>query len=66
MFKISNHICSELENSSVILKKLELTERGKILDLVLKKYIDSSKTGGGYGKSLFSMKHLMIIWHGGI
>ena len=46
MFKISNHICSELENSSVILKKLELTERGKILDLVLKKYIDSSKTGG--------------------
>ena len=46
MFKISNHICSELENSSVILKKLELTERGKILDLVLKKYSDSSKTGG--------------------
>lgn len=46
MFKISNHICSELENSKVILKKLELTEREKILDLALKKYIDSSKTGG--------------------
>ena len=43
MFKISQHICNELKDSSVEIKKLELNERQKILDTILKKYIDSKK-----------------------
>lgn len=35
MFKISNHICNELKNSKVIIKKLEMNERREILDSIL-------------------------------
>ena len=34
MFKISQHICNELKDSSVEIKKLELNERQKILDTI--------------------------------
>ena len=45
MFKISNHICKELEGSKVIIERLELNEKEKILSLVLKKYVDFNKKG---------------------
>ena len=40
MFKIGTHICDELKNSEIKVKKLGLKERKEVLDSVLKKYID--------------------------
>ena len=45
MFKISTHICEELKDSKVVLRKLDVDKRNKIFDVVLKKYIDSNKKG---------------------
>lgn len=45
MFKISTHIYDELKDSKVVLKKMEMDRRNKILDLVLKKYIDFNARG---------------------
>lgn len=45
MFKISTHICDELKDNKVIIKKLELNEKREILDSVLKKYININEKG---------------------
>lgn len=45
MFKISTHICNELKDSKVIVKKLEMNERREILDSILKKYININQKG---------------------
>jgi len=45
MFKISTHILTELKDSKVIIKKLEVNERKEILDLILKKYININEKG---------------------
>ena len=45
MFKISTHILTELKDSKVIIKKLEVNERKEILDLILKKYININVKG---------------------
>ncbi len=45
MFKISTHICNELKDSEVIVKKLEMNERREILDSILKKYINTHQKG---------------------
>ena len=42
MFKISNHICNELKDSKVIVKKIDMNERKEILNSILKKYINTS------------------------
>lgn len=43
MFKISTHICNELKDSNVIIKKVNKDERETILNLVLRKYIVTKK-----------------------
>ena len=45
MFKISNHICNELKDSKIIIRKLQLSQRREILDSVFKKYINISERG---------------------
>lgn len=45
MFKISTHICNELRDSKIMVKKLEMNERGEILDSIIKKYIDINQKG---------------------
>lgn len=45
MFKISDHIRSELEGSDILIARLEMSEREKIFNLVLKKYINIDKKG---------------------
>lgn len=42
MLKISEHIISELKDSKVILKKLELIEKEQLLNSIYIKYIDSN------------------------
>lgn len=45
MFKISTYISNELKDSKVILRKLELNVRNEVLEIIIKKYIDSTKKG---------------------
>jgi len=45
MFKISTHICDELKDSKVIVKKLEMNERREILDSIIKNYVDRNQKG---------------------
>lgn len=58
MFRISDHICNVLKDSKVTLKKLELEERKKLLNLVQKKYIDSSKKGKWLWEKFFRCETL--------
>ena len=45
MLKIGIYICEELKDSKVVLRKLDVDKRNKIVDVVLKKYMDSNKKG---------------------
>lgn len=45
MFEISTHICNELKESNVIIKKLDLNERKRILQSALKNYISLNEKG---------------------
>lgn len=45
MFKISTHIYNELKGSNIEVKKIEPEKRVKILDSIVKKYIDINRRG---------------------
>lgn len=45
MLRISAHICNELKDSKVIIKKLDLCEKKEILNLIVKKYINIRERG---------------------
>lgn len=45
MFKISDHIVKELKDSNITIKKLELSERREILNLILQKYVIANEKG---------------------
>ena len=52
MLRISEHIISELKDSIVILKRLELIEKERLLNLISNKYIDSNKSGTWFWEKL--------------
>lgn len=58
MFKISTHICDELRENKVMVKKLELDERREILDLILKRYINISGKSGWLWENLIHYETL--------
>ncbi|MCI8557715.1 MAG: hypothetical protein HFI19_08125 [Lachnospiraceae bacterium] len=58
MFKIGTHICDELKNSEMKIKKLGLNERKEVLDSVLKKYIDINKKGAWIWEKFIHYKTL--------
>lgn len=45
MFKISTHICDALKDSAIDLRRIDLTEREKIIEEVISKYVDPTKRG---------------------
>lgn len=58
MFKSGTHICDELKNSEMKIKKLGLNERKEVLDSVLKKYIDINKKGAWIWEKFIHYKTL--------
>ncbi|MBP3505911.1 MAG: hypothetical protein J6K43_05845 [Lachnospiraceae bacterium] len=58
MLRISDHICNELQNAKIFIKKLELNDRKEILDLIQKKYINSNKKGKWLWENFFQYEAL--------
>lgn len=58
MFKIGTHICDELKNSPIKIKKLGLNEQKEVLDSVLKKYTDINKKGAWIWEKFIHYKAL--------